>query len=381
MELDRTTVKKILFIIGVTVVFILCAVYIEEIFGFIRKFIKVISPLLLGAFMAFVTNLVLRPVEKFWEYVWRKKKSGIFKKLKRPVCLVISMAVVLGLIFSLLVYIIPAVIKTFGELLESIPRYIKNVPVWAEDLLNGFEKISVVFPSANFDASVMIEKLLGFLKNSGVAVLTKTLSVTTSVFTLIFNCVVGIVLSIYILAKKEALTYQSKRVLRAFIPSKHIEDVFGFISRVSTTFTNFIAGQFLEAIIIGVLCFLGMTIFKMPYAPLTAVIIGITALIPVFGAFIGIAIGAVLCLSKSFMTAVWFAVFMIILQQLEGNLIYPNVVGKSVGLPGIWVLIAVTIGGGMFGIMGMLISVPVCSILYFTLHEMVDERLNKGVKK
>ena len=377
MELNKNTVKKILFIVGVSVVFILCAVYIEEIFGYLRKFIKVINPLLLGAFMAFVVNLVLRPLERFWEYIWRRKKTDVFKKIKRPVCLIISMAVVLGLIFSLLVYIIPSVIKTFGELLESVPKYIKNVPLWAEDFLNGFEKFSFVFPSANFDASVMIEKLLGFLKNSGVAVLTKTLNVTTSVFTLVFNCVVGIVFSVYILSKKEALGYQFKRVIKAFVPAKHIEDVFEFISRISTTFTNFIAGQFLEAIIIGVLCFIGMTIFKMPYAPLTALIVGITALIPVFGAFIGIAIGAVLCLSKSFVTALWFAVFMIILQQLEGNLIYPHVVGKSVGLPGIWVLIAVTIGGGLFGIMGMLISVPVCSILYFTLHEMVDERLNK----
>ena len=189
------------------------------------------------------------------------------------------------------------------------------------------------------------------------------------------NFVIAFAFSIYVLAQKETLKRQSLKVLRAVMKPEKLQKLLELLELSNRTFTNFITGQLTEAVIIGALCFVGMTIFGMPYAPAISVLVGFTALIPVFGAFIGTAVGAFLILLVKPIQALWFIVFIIVLQQFEGNLIYPKVVGKSVGLPGIWVLVAVTVGGSAMGVMGMLISVPVCSILYTVSRQAVNDRL------
>ena len=188
------------------------------------------------------------------------------------------------------------------------------------------------------------------------------------------DIVLGIVFAIYLLAQKENLGRQTKKSIRAIFGEERAKKIVDFSSLTNSVFTKFVTGQLTEACIIGVLCFIGMLIFGMPYAGIISILVGFTALIPIFGAFIGTGIGAFLILLENPLKAIWFVIFIIVLQQLEGNLIYPRVVGKSVGLPGIWVLAAVTIGGGLFGVMGMLFSVPICSVLYVMFREYVNRK-------
>ena len=208
------------------------------------------------------------------------------------------------------------------------------------------------------------------INNTGIV--DKTLDFTGTLVSGIVNLIIALAFSFYLLAQKEKLSSNTKKVLFAFFPKKKVTNLLNIIELTDQTFTNFVSGQLLEAVIIGVLCFIGMLIFGMPYAAVISVLVGFTALIPVFGAFIGTAIGAFLILFVSPVKAIWFVVFIIILQQLEGNLIYPKVVGKSVGLPGILVLTAVSIGGSLMGVLGILISVPVCAVLYTLLKRAVN---------
>jgi len=200
---------------------------------------------------------------------------------------------------------------------------------------------------------------------------------TSSLFGGIVDLVLGFVFSMYVLSQKEKLGSNVKKVMNTFLPQKRVGQVTEIIAISDKAFSNFITGQLTEALIIGALCFIGMVAFNMPYALTISVLVGFTALIPVFGAFIGTAIGAFLILMVSPIKAVWFIVFIIVLQQIEGNFIYPKVVGKSVGLPGIWVLTAVTIGNGMFGLLGMIVAVPTFSVLYTLLKKVVDNKTKK----
>ena len=184
----------------------------------------------------------------------------------------------------------------------------------------------------------------------------------------------GVVFSVYILAQKETLARQLKKLLYLAFPQEKVSRFLAFLGRVSRTFSQFVTGQILEASILGSLVFIGMLIFRMPYAPVIAVLIGVTALIPILGAWIGAIVGALLILPTSFMQAVWFVIFLIVLQQIEGNLIYPHVVGKSVGLPGIWVFFAVIVGSGLGGIVGMMLGVPVCAVVYDEIRRSVRRK-------
>ena len=208
-----------------------------------------------------------------------------------------------------------------------------------------------------------------------------SLGVASTVAGTITSLVLGIVFAIYILLKKEDLRRQIKKVMRAYLPEKKEKKIIEISELSNKIFGNFITGQCLEAVIIGVLCFIGMLLLNIPYASTISVLVGFTALIPVFGAFIGTIVGAFLILMVSPTKAIIFIIFILILQQLEGNLIYPKVVGKSVGLPGIWVLVAVTIGASVYGILGMLISVPLCSILYSIIRTNVNDKIDQKNKK
>ena len=208
-----------------------------------------------------------------------------------------------------------------------------------------------------------------------------TVNITTSIVAAMVDIVLGIVFAVYLLSQKEKLGKQAKKSTRAILGDERSKRFLDITSLANKVFTKFVTGQVTEACIIGVLCFIGMLIFRMPYAAIISVLVGFTALIPIFGAFIGTGIGAFLILLESPIKAIWFVLFIIVLQQLEGNLIYPRVVGKSVGLPPIWVLAAVTIGGGLFGIPGMLFGVPVCSVMYVLFKEFVNKQNNQKVKQ
>lgn len=344
-----------------------------------NKIFALISPFVTGSCFAFIINVLMRPIEKAYDKIFKKSKEKTRNKFKRPVCLILSTLLIIGLLFALLFIIIPEFIKALQTLGKSVPGYIAQIEEWINKLVTFASSHGFTIPEMSFNSSKILDTVKNFISDSGLV--DKTLNFTGSLVSGVVNLIVAIAFSLYLLAQKEKLGSQVKKLMQAFLPRKNdVNRIVNFVEIVDRTFTSFIAGQLTEAVIIGALCFIGMLIFKMPYAAVISVLVGFTALIPVFGAFIGTAVGAFLILLDEPMKAVWFVVFIVILQQLEGNLIYPKVVGKSVGLPGIWVLVAVTIGGTAGGILGILLSVPACAVIYCLLTNIVDMRLKKKEK-
>lgn len=370
MDISKKTVKRILLIIAFTVILIWAVYNHKLLFKYIGELYALISPFVIGLCIAYVVNVIMRPIERMWMKLLSRFKGKWVEKLKRPICLLLSILLIIGIILAVVFLIIPELSESISSLVSMIPSYVTEVESWWEALSERLVKYGVDLPQFNFNP----DKLIDFLKDGGTAVLNTTLSATTSIVTAVINFVLALAFSIYVLAQKETLKHQSKKVMSRLMKPGKMQKLLDMLDLINRTFTNFITGQLTEAVIIGVLCFIGMSIFRMPYAPAISVLVGFTALIPVFGAFIGTAIGAFLILLVKPIQAVWFVVFIIVLQQFEGNLIYPKVVGKSVGLPGIWVLVAVTIGGNAMGVVGMLISVPLCSVLYVVARNAVNGR-------
>ena len=374
-EFNRNTFK---YIIGAAAIIILLAWGInnaDKLSGIVSGFFSLISPFLTGFCFAFVVNVLMRPLENIFDKIFRKCDEKKRAKVRRPVCLILSTFVIIGLLFALVFMIIPEFINALQTLIKSVPQYISQIEVWAGNLIAFAESHGITLPEMSFNTGKILETLKNLI-NSGIV--DKTINFTGSIVSGVVNLIVAVAFSLYLLMQKEKLSAQLKRLLRAFMPKKNdVDRLVNLVEIADRTFTNFITGQLTEAVIIGVLCFIGMLIFKMPYAGVISVLVGFTALIPVFGAFIGTAFGALLILFDNPMKALWFVVFIVILQQLEGNLIYPRVVGKSVGLPGIWVLVAVTIGGTVNGVIGILLSVPLCSVIYNLLAYLVKVRLKK----
>ncbi len=368
MELSKKTVKRILLIITFTVVLIWGIYNHKLLLNYMGSAYALIRPFVIGLCMAYVVNVIMRPIERMWMKALSKCKGKWVKKLKRPICLLLSILLIIGIILAVVFLIMPELSDSVASLVSMIPSYADEIEDWWDALSARLVKYGVDLPHFSFDP----DKLIGFLKDGGTAVINTTLSATTSIVTAVINFVLALAFSVYVLAQKETLKRQSEKVLSRLMKPERKKKLLALLSLVNRTFTNFITGQLTEAVIIGALCFIGMAIFSMPYAPAISVLVGFTALIPVFGAFIGTAIGAFLILLVKPIQALWFIVFIIVLQQFEGNLIYPKVVGKSVGLPGIWVLVAVTIGGNAMGVIGMLISVPLCSVLYVLARNAVN---------
>ena len=371
--------KTIRYIFGVAVLIILFAWGINNatrVSEIISGFFSIVSPFITGACFAFIINVLMRPMEKIFDKAFKKTSEKARNKTRRPVCLILSTLIIIGLLFALIFMILPEFMNTLQNLIKAIPQYSVQVEEWVKKIIAFAASHGITLPEMSFNTDTILNTIKNFINNSGIV--DKTLTFTGSLVSGVVNLIVAIAFSIYLLAQKEKLASQAKRFMQAFLPKKSdVNRIVNFVEIVDRTFTSFLTGQLTEAVIIGVLCFIGMIIFKMPYATVISVLVGFTALIPVFGAFIGTAIGAFLILFDDPMKAVWFIVFIVVLQQLEGNLIYPKVVGKSVGLPGIWVLVAVTVGGTLGGVLGILLSVPLCAVIYCLLAFLVDVRLKK----
>lgn len=342
--------------------------------GLLRRGYAVISPFVLGFCIAFVLNVVMRPLEQLWNrYLGTKAES-----LRRPVCMILSMLLFIGVVFAVLFILIPqlkATVMSFGEML---PEYIREIEGWWQTISEFLGHYGAQLPKLTLDVEKITNWAADLLTNVGSGVVNTTVNVTTSIVTGVVNFILALVFSIYLLLQKEMLSRQLSHLIQAFLPEQWVRRLFYVVQVANRSFSSFVTGQLTEAVIIGTLCLIGMLLLGMPYALAISVLVGFTALIPVFGAFIGTGIGAFLILLVSPAKAFWFLVFILVLQQFEGNLIYPRVVGKSVGLPGIWVLTAVTVGSSLGGITGMLMSVPICSMLYTMLRELVHYRLRES---
>lgn len=379
MELDKRNIKKILLIITFAILLFVTLERLEAVGAFCRGLFRIFTPVVLGLSMAFIMNTLLHFLEN---RVFARVQNKVWSGFKRPVCLVLTLLLIIGIALFVLLLVIPELVRTIGILSERFPVFMEDARVWLTDLAERYDITLYPLSLSQINWNEIGSYIFNFFQNGATNLLTGTVNAAASVISAVVNFFLGLIFSLYVLMQKEKLAAQFTRLLYAYLP-EYAADKTIEIARLSNhTFSNFISGQFTEAVILGLLCFIGMSIFRFPYAPMISVLIGFTALIPIFGAFIGISVGAFLILMINPIQALWFIIFIIILQQLEGNLIYPHVVGNSVGLPGMWVLVAVTVGGSLSGVLGMLVSVPLCSVLYSLLRQAVAARLVKrGVAK
>lgn len=373
---DKTR-KDIIIIISYIALVIFALVNFSKIIAFLGKVISIFSPFLLGIILAFVLNVLNNFIEK--KIFGKIKPSKIWNKIKRPLCITLSLILVFLTIFFVMNLLIP-------QLKNSASLFTDTLPAYKEDIIGILNKFDVDESTVNKVGEYLDnfgKVITDYIKGNSKDVITVTTEVATSVVNIISKGIITLVFAIYMIAQKETLSRQINKVMKAYLKPKTINKINTVGTLANKTFSNFVTGQCLEALIFGSLVFVGMLIFRFPYASTIGVLLGFTALIPIFGAFIGTAIGFILIMIVSPVKAILFVVFIIVLQQIEGNLIYPRVVGKSIGLPGMWVLLSVTVGGSIGGILGMLIATPLCSLLYALFTKMVNDRLksNKIVTK
>lgn len=359
---NKESLKYAVLWIGVLILFTWMLVNLQAVLKFLGKILSWFSPVLIGAAIAFVINVVMRPLEKLWAKKVKATKTS--KKLKRPVCLALSTIIVLGLIFAVVFMLIPGLQQSAQDFMDNIPTYSEKANGWISRLAVIAGKYKISLPEFNGDPETILSKIKEYSGYFGTGILNKTLDATTSFFSGLVNTLLGLVFAVYLLAEKEKVCYHLKMLLLKLASPEKAGRILKVVNLSNQTFTNFISGQLIDASILGVMCFIGMLILRLPYAVVVSVLIAFTALIPVFGAWIGGGISTFLILLSNPMDAVWFLILLLVVQQLEGNLIYPKVVGKSIGLPGILVLISVTVGGSAFGVLGMLVGIPACAVVY-----------------
>lgn len=376
MRFTKKTVGLLFALVAFGVVLLVGLLKLPAVLQFFGLLFGLLSPLLLGICIAFILNVPMRSIEtRLFAPLTRRFTGRIWKRLRRPLALVLTLVLAAGVLALALFLIIPELARTLGVLADSIPGFIARVEESANDLAARYPQWQDWLASLEINWDSIANSLISFVQNGAVNLFSSTLNLATSVFNGVFNFVLAFIFALYILLGKETLGRQLIRLCRAHLPDKHTDRILRVASLANKTFSRFITGQCLEAVILGLMFYLAMLIFRFPYALMIAVLIAILALIPIFGAFIGCIIGAFLIFVNDPMQAFWFIVMFLVLQQIEGNLIYPKVVGTSVGLPSIWVLAAVTVGGGLFGIFGMLTFVPLCSVLYALLRESTARKL------
>lgn len=371
LDLNKKNIKRIMLLIAFAALLYWGLNNLKWISGVLGSLLDLLSPLLIGICIAFVLNLMMVALERLWDRGLIKWNSPWNAKLKRSVCLTLTLLLFLGIIFAIFFILIPRLEEAGTTMVANIPTYVNQIQVWWTNLSDFAAEHGVTLPELSLSADQVKDTITGFLQEKGDSVVNTTLNITTSILSALVNFLLALVFSLYLLAQKETLLAQSRRLLRRILPQKAADRLMRLLSLTNNAFSSFVTGQVTEAFILGTLCCIGMLILRLPYALPVSVIIASLSLIPIFGAWIGAATGAFLIVFQSPIKALTFLIFLLILQQVEGNLIYPKVVGKSVGLPGLWVLAAVTIGGGAFGVLGMLLGVPVCSVVYVLVQDYI----------
>ncbi|WP_415521577.1 AI-2E family transporter [Clostridium sp.] len=375
LEFNRKDIQKILEIVVIAILLFWGLQNLSKISFFLGGIFKILFPFLMGFCIAFILNVPMKVIENKLFPFNAKDKKGIKKKLRRPVSLILTVLIVLTIIMMVMLIVIPEIVRTLGVLSTSIPGFTLRVQEWYNNLVTMLPQFIPGAAVTKINWDNINKTMFGFLQNGTTSLLGYTVGIATSIFSGIFNFILGSIFAIYILAQKESLARQTKKVLYAYIPEGKADRIINISTLASKIFSSFLTGQCLDAMILGTMFFVTMSIFRFPYALMVGVLIAFTALIPLIGVLIGLFVGTFMIMVSSPVKAFWFIILFFVLQQIEGNLIYPRVVGSSVGLPGIWVLVAVTLGGSTMGIVGMLVSVPLCSVLYALLRESVVRNL------
>ncbi len=378
MELNKENIKKIILILCAAILFCIGLINLSSVWAFLMGLLKTLTPIIIGLCIAFVLKPLTTVLEKKVLGFLAKRFPKRGKSVARGLSIVLSLIIVAGLIALILLLVIPEVQSAFTILGNTLPASFTSLFNNINDLLARFDisfRIPVGDNSGWTDLLNTAKKYIQSAFESGA--LNDIASTALSVLGGLMNFVLGIIFSIYVLMQKEKISAFVTRFIRAFTSEKVAANIFHVTHQTKVSFRNFVTGQLTEAVIIGFLCFFGMLIFRFPYPTATGAVVGVMAVIPVFGAWIGAILGALLCLSDSFTRALLFVLFFIILQQLENNLIYPRVVGKSLGLPGMLVFISVILGSSFGGVIGILLAVPLCSVIFVLTKEGIENRLNK----
>ena len=361
-KVKQLTVKNVLLIITYSVLLIFALINYQPILAFIGKILDLISPFFIAVGIAYVFNIPL----KFY-----LNKLPEQMKYRKALAAVLALVTILLIFFVIIRIIAPQLQESIGMLIDNVPGYIEKSNEFINKLTAEFEFSEEMLTQINN----LIGEASKWLMSFATDLLPRLLAIGKGVTNGIMNLFLALIIAVYMTVSKEKMLNQLKNVLYAFLP----EPVNSYVNHAATmansTFSSFISGQLVEAVIIGVLCYIGCLVLKIPYAPILAVVIGCTNIIPIFGPIIGTFVCAVLIVFVSPIKAVIFIVFGICLQQFESNLIYPKVVGTSVGLSGLWVLFAITLGGGLFGLMGMLLGLPTFAVLYRLCGDEVARRI------
>ena len=377
MELNRDTIRKRRGLIVFTALVIVCLWKHEMVFDILGFVFGILFPFILGGAIAFVLNVPMSFIERHLFPEERREKSKGMKKLARPVSMLVVLFAVIAVVGLVMFVVLPQLASTFAGLGKSIQAFIPQVQEWADQLFHNNDEIMNWVNSLEFDWNEIMNAGIDFFRNGAGSVLNSTLTAARSIVSGLTTFFISFVFAVYILLQKEKLSVQAKKVLFAFARKGRAEATLEVLSLTYNTFSSFLTGQCVEAVILGSMFVVTMTILKLPYALLVGILIAFTALIPIFGAFIGCGVGAFLIFMVDPVKALIFIVMFLVLQQIEGNLIYPHVVGSSVGLPSIWVLAAVTLGGNLLGIVGMLIFIPLVSVVYALFREIVYLKLKQ----
>lgn len=370
MELNKKNMQQLMILISFGIELFWILSNLELVFGFLSHFIHLLLPFIIGAIIAFILNIPMTKIESF---IKGKLKN---KNTKLPIRTIsITLSLVFFLVFILLIcfLLIPELIDNIQLLIKNIPHFFENIQTWILNLAGNYPeiqtKIQEVFKDTTNVNNIMIN-VLNYIINGSINFITSLISSLFTIFT-------AIVFAVYMLSQKEYLHRGVTKMMYAYLKKDHVEKITDIASLSNRTFSKFISGQCVEAFILGTIFFVVLTLLRFPYALIISVITTVTALIPMFGAMIAMIIGALLIAVTNPLEAVLFIIVFQVIQQIENNFIYPKVVGKSVGLASMWTLMAVILGGSMFGILGMIIGLPLASILYAILRKVTNDRLNK----
>lgn len=377
MDLNKENLKKIRGLILFTILVLVALWNYKLLFSGAKLIGNVLLPFALGGAIAFVINLPMNFIER--KLFGKAKEEGKkwAKSLARPLSLILALCFVLGIIGLVVFVVVPELGRTIMNLGKTLQEVIPKVQKWAIELFQDNPELVAYISSLEFEWDKILGNFVSFLKNGAGSFLGGTVEAAMSIISGVSTFFIAFVFSCYVLLQKERLNIQVRKLMYAFLPQDWTNIFIALGSVTHRTFSNFLTGQCVEAVVIGVMFFVVMSIFDFPYAMLISVLIAFTALIPVFGAFIGCGVGTVLILLVNPMKGLIFVVMFLVLQQIEGNFIYPHVVGNSVGLPSIWVLAAVSVGGSLMGVVGMLIFIPIVSVMYTLLRGIVNRRLKE----
>ncbi len=373
MEFNRKNVRMILLIIAFAVVLYTAAQNLASVYGAVKTVWNVFGVVITGLAMAFVLNVPLKLFEDRVFYGMSEDRRPLVRRLRRAVSLVCALVVSLGVIVILIAVVLPQLTQTVTEVAARLPEYISAVVNWINEFLAKFDIEIEALKEFTVDWEKVFKDLSTYLKEGNV--INTATDVGTAAASTVMNTFLGLVVAVYVLAQKERIGRFTRRCIDAFLPKRASSAISRVASMASETFSSFVAGQLADSCILGILCYICMLIFRFPYPEVISVVIGVTSLVPMVGSFIGEVIGALLILIVSPLKALLFVIMVLAIQQVDGAFIYPRIVGKSVGLPGVAVFCAVIVGGNIAGVLGAVMGVPVCAVLYALLKEAVASRL------